>query len=76
MNQVIRPTKKQAEILQYIRRYHRVHEYSPSYREIAEDLGYASVATVAVHIKHLIERGHLTKRDNASRSLEIVEHGK
>lgn len=73
MNQVIRPTKKQAEILQYIRRFMRVHEYSPSYREIAADLGYSSVATVAVHIKNLIERGHLVKRDNASRSLEIVE---
>ena len=74
MNQIIRPTKKQVEILQYVRRYQRVHECSPSYREIADDLGYASVATVAVHIKNLIERGHLTKRENSSRSLEVVNH--
>lgn len=74
MNQVIRPTKKQAEILQYIRRFQRVHEYSPSYREIASGLGYTSVATVAIHIKNLIERGHLTKRENSSRSLEVVNH--
>lgn len=73
MQKIIRPTKKQHEILEYIRRYHRVHEYGPTYREIAADLGYSSVATVAVHIQNLIERGHLTKRDNSSRSLELVD---
>jgi len=68
----IRPTKKQREMLNFIADFTRKHEYSPSYREIAEGMGYASIATVALHVKNLIERGHLTKRFNSSRSLEVV----
>lgn len=68
------PTKKQQEVLSFIRNFTNQHGYSPSYREIAEGLGYASIATVASHVKSLIDRGHITKRFNSSRSLEIVVH--
>lgn len=69
-----RPTKKQYEMLKFIREFIDSNEYSPSYREIADGLGYASVATVALHVNSLIQRGHLTKRGNSSRSLEVIVH--
>ncbi len=69
----IRPTKKQREILTYIQSFIAEHGYSPSYREIMKGLDYTSVATVALHVKSLIDRGHLRKRDRSARSLEVVD---
>jgi repressor LexA len=68
----MRPTKKQKELLTFIESFIAEHGYSPSYREIMTGLNYNSVATVALHINNLIKRGHLVKRDNSARSLEVV----
>ncbi len=72
MNDMVRPTKKQRELLTYIEQFIGEHGYSPSYREIMAGLNYTSVATVALHINNLIRRGHLRKRDHSARSLEVV----
>lgn len=68
----LRATKKQTELLTYMKTFIAEHGYSPSYREIMEGLGYTSVATVAAHIRGLQERGYLRTRYNAARSVEIV----
>ncbi|HSW73726.1 MAG TPA: hypothetical protein VLG71_01085 [Candidatus Limnocylindria bacterium] len=68
----VRPTKKQKELLSFIEEFIKQHGYSPSYREIMDGLGYTSVATVALHVNSLIKRGHIKKRDNEARSLEVV----
>jgi hypothetical protein len=69
---VVRPTKKQKELLSFIETFITAHGYSPSYREIMQGLNYTSVATVALHVNNLINRGHLRKRQNSARSLEVV----
>lgn len=69
----IRPTKKQKELLSFIDSFIAEHGYSPSYREIMSGLNYTSVATVSLHVNNLIKRGHLKKRDNSARSLEVIE---
>jgi hypothetical protein len=69
----IRPTKKQKVLLEFIDSFIKVHGYSPSYREVMRGCNYTSVATVALHINSLINRGHLTKRDNSARSLEVTK---
>lgn len=69
---VIRPTKKQRELLNFIEVFIAEHGYSPSYREIMKGLNYTSVATVALHVNNLLKRGHLRKRDRSARSLEVV----
>ena len=71
--ETVRPTKKQRELLTYIEQFIQEHGYSPSYREIMRGLNYTSVATVALHIKSLITRGHLRKRDHSARSIEVVD---
>ncbi len=73
LNTVVRPTKKQRELLEFISLFIAEHGYSPSYREIMNGCNYTSVATVALHIGNLIKRGHLIKRDRSARSLEVVE---
>src|SRR5437879_3012198 len=70
---VVRPTKKQQELLCFIAAFIEEHGYSPSYREIMTGLNYTSVATVSLHINNLIRRGHLLKRDRSARSLEVVK---
>lgn len=72
MSENVRPTKKQKILLDFIDGFIREHGYSPSYREIMAGLNYNSVATVALHVNNLIKRGHLRKRDNSARSLEVV----
>jgi repressor LexA len=69
---IVRPTKKQRELLTFIEQFIGEHGYSPSYREIMTGQGYTSVATVALHVNSLIKRGHLRKRDFNARSLEVV----
>jgi SOS-response transcriptional repressor LexA len=72
MNEPVRPTKKQRELLDFIETFIAEHGYSPSYREIMNGLHYNSVATVALHISSLTKRGHLRKREHSARSLEVV----
>ncbi len=73
MNEAVRPTKKQRELMTFIEKFIAEHGYSPSYREIMNGLSYNSVATVALHVNSLIKRGHLRKRDRSARSLEPVK---
>lgn len=72
MTDTVRPSKKQRELLTFIEKFIGEHGYSPSYREIMTGCQYTSVATVALHVNNLIKRGHLRKRENNARSLEVV----
>lgn len=70
---VVRPTKKQQELLAYVREFVAQHGYGPSYREIMAGCNYTSVATVALHVNNLIKRGHLRKNGRSARSLELID---
>lgn len=72
MTEVVRPSKKQQALLKFIETFIAEHGYSPSYREIMNGCSYNSVATVSLHVNNLIKRGHLIKRDNSARSIEVV----
>ncbi|MCH8287717.1 MAG: transcriptional repressor LexA [Candidatus Marinimicrobia bacterium] len=65
-------TKKQRRVMDYIGSFQELNGYSPSYEEIADGLGYRSKGTVHKHLKHLVEKGMITKQWNRSRSIEIV----
>lgn len=65
-------TKRQKEILDYIRQYIESHEYAPSYREIATHFGFSSVSTVAEHIEALKHKGHLDSENNMARSIQLT----
>jgi repressor LexA len=67
-------TKKQTEILAFIREHIAEHGYAPSYREIADHFGLSSPATVHQHVQALAEKGVLELGDDgAARSIELVE---
>ena len=65
-------TKRQKEIIDFIRGFIKSHDYAPSYREIAEHFQLGSIATVAAHVDNLKEKGCLTKDFNEARSLQLT----
>jgi len=65
-------TKRQREILEFIKGYITTHQYSPSYREIMEHFGFSSLGSVYKHISILKRKGALTSEDKCSRSLAVT----
>ena len=66
-------TRRQREIFEYVRDFVAAKGYSPSLEEIGAHFGLSSVATVHKHVQHLVQKGHLRKSWNRSRSLEPVD---
>jgi len=64
-------TKRQKEILDFIKKYIKDSGYSPSLKEIGKKFKLSSIATVHQHIENLKEKGYLKKIGNHPRSIEI-----
>jgi len=62
-------TKRQKEVLDFIRTFIEQGGYSPSLEEIGKALGMSSVATVHKHVSHLTEKGLLGRQYNKKRSI-------
>ena len=65
-------TKKQQEVLEFIKKYIATHGYPPAIREIGAGLNLSSPATVHMHVKKLEEAGYLKKTDSKFRTLEVL----
>lgn len=67
-------TKQQRRVLETIEIFIQKNGYTPSYREIAAQLGLSSPATVHQHIKALCEKGVInTGEHGIARSIELIE---
>jgi repressor LexA len=66
-------TKRQKEILDFVKDFSASRGYAPSYREIAEHFGLSSVGTVAEHVQTLQTKGLLDKSPHEARSLTLVD---
>lgn len=66
-------TRRQKEIIDFIRAFIKKEGYSPSYREIMSHFGFTSLGSVAGHIRVLKRKGVLRSEDGCSRSLIPVE---
>jgi len=69
---IIKLTKKQQALLNFIQDFTEENGYSPSYREIMTGLDLSSVSAVAEHIENLVEKGVVKKTPGAARSLEVL----
>lgn len=65
-------TRRQKEVLEYLRGFIGKHDYAPSYREIADHFGFSSVATVAEHVETLKSKGYLENEENMARSIQLT----
>ncbi len=67
-------TKKQAQILEYIRSHIEEYGYAPSYREIGDHFGLSSPATIHAHVQALCEKGVVAIGfDGEARSIELIK---
>ena len=66
-------TKRQSELLDYLRRTIAVQGYAPSLEEMAAHFELSSVGTVHKHLKALEEKGYIRRQWNRSRAIEIVD---
>ena len=65
-------TKRQEDVLNYIKKYVVKHGFPPSTREIGAALGLSSPATVHTHLKKLEDAGCIRKTNSKFRTIEII----
>lgn len=65
-------TKRQKEILDFLKTFIEKHGYAPSLTEIAADFGLSSPATVHEHLKALEEKGFIQRGWNRKRSVTLL----
>src|SRR3990167_1201812 len=66
-------TKRQKQVLDFIRTFKLKKGFSPSLEEIERYLHLSSVSTAHYHVKSLEDQGYLKKTENLPRSIEIFE---
>lgn len=65
-------TKRQEEILNYLKEFMVSHGYPPTVREIGKDLGLSSPATIHTHLNNLVKKGFIRKDESKNRAIELL----
>lgn len=65
-------TKRQNDVLSFLKKYIAEHGYPPTIREICDGVKLSSPATVFVHIKNLEKNGYVKSSNNKFRTLELL----
>src|SRR5207249_3311767 len=66
-------TKRQKELLDFLRAYIAEHGYAPTLDEIGRHFALGSLATVHKHLTNLERKGRIRRLANHSRALELTE---
>lgn len=66
-------TKRQADLLTFIREYHARHGMTPTYREMFRGIGLSSTSPIHRLVRSLEERGHIRRLPNRARSIALCE---
>jgi len=65
-------TRRQKQILDYLRVYSKRNGYAPTLAEIGQQFGLTSVATIHKHLRNLEDKGLIRRQWNRSRAVEVV----
>lgn len=66
-------TKRQKEVLEYIKKYIKKKDYSPSLSEICKKFKLRSLGTAHKHVENLRKEGYLEKEKNKHRAIKIYK---
>ncbi|MFC5541137.1 MAG: transcriptional repressor LexA [Bacilli bacterium] len=66
-------SKRQRDILEFIKKEVRAKGYPPSVREIGEAVGLASSSTVHGHLTRLEQKGYIRRDPTKPRAIEILD---
>jgi SOS regulatory protein LexA len=69
-------TKRQKQVLDFIKSYKDKHDYAPSLEEIKKHLRLSSVSTAHYHVQALQSTGYLQKEENQPRALDVFSKQK
>jgi len=67
-------TKRQMQVLNYIKKFIQKNEYAPSLEEIREHFNLKSVSTIHQHVEALKSKGFLNKLAGHHRTIEITNN--
>lgn len=62
-------TKRQADVLAFIKQYHATHQCPPTMREIMTQFGMRSTNGIECHLKALESKGAITRKAKTNRSI-------
>ena len=65
-------TKRQGDVLTFIKEFMVKKGYPPTVREIGEGLGLSSPATTFTHLSELENKGYIRKGSNKNRTIELL----
>lgn len=65
-------TKRQKQILNYIKEYIKKYEYAPTLEEIKRHFRLSSISTIHQHIQSLQTLGYIARLKNRPRAIEIL----
>ncbi len=65
-------TKRQKDVLDFVKKFIAEHGFPPSIREICAGIGLNSPATTFVHLKNLENMGYIKTTNNKFRTIEIL----
>jgi repressor LexA len=65
-------TKKQNQVLDYVKQFMAKRGYPPTVREICNALNLRSPATVHVHLNTLVDKGYIKKSNSKNRAIELL----
>ncbi len=69
-------TKRQKQVLDFLKDYKYKHDYAPSLEEIKKHLRLSSVSTAHYHVQALQNSGYLRKDENQPRALDVFKKQK
>ena len=67
-------TNDQYKVYAYLIKYTTENGYPPLVREIADDMGFTSSASVRAILKQLSVQGVITIKDNSARAIKLNEY--
>jgi repressor LexA len=65
-------TKRQKQLVDFLKNYISEHGYAPTLSEVGQYFGLSSLATVHKHLHNLEQKGFIRRMHNHSRALEIT----
>lgn len=65
-------TPKQRRLLDVLQAYIQQHGHAPSFEEIRDAIGVASVSSAHEHVQNLVQKGYIRREHNLSRSIQII----
>ena len=66
-------TSAQVELYEWIKRYIRDFQHSPSIRQMMQAMGLKSPAPIQSRLKHLQEKGYISWQEGKARTMQLVD---